>query len=260
MEAFAKLAIALCSWRRGYSSDLSSPIVTTMGFVEIEALPSPLPSHIAIASISKASVVKRVCLILGFILCGQMHAADSSSTALSHRLQACETEVEMLKNSISTQQQAREALEKEVSSLLRATRESMADAREGSSQRQKSFDKNLERLSQDLKQLKAHSNELSQTLNDLAKSVQGVKDTERQQGQAIKELEQAMRALTLALGGKPTGKPSPDGKTASYTVKSGDFLEKVARAHGMTLSEIKEINGLTNDTIHPGQELNVRQP
>jgi LysM repeat protein len=205
--------------------------------------------------------VKRACQIFLLVLCSSLQAADASSNVLSHRIQGCETEVEMLKNSISTQEQAREALEKEVSSLLRATRESIADAREGSSQRQKSFDKTIERLTQDLKQLKSHSNELSQTINDLAKTVQGIKDTEHQQGQAIKELEQAMRALTIALGGKASSwKPTSDSKTTFYTVKNGDSLERIARAHGMTLSEIKELNALKSATIHPGQELTVRQP
>jgi LysM repeat protein len=166
--------------------------------------------------------------------------------------------MEMLRNSISTQEQAREALEKEVSSLLRATRDSLADAREGSTQRQKTFDKTLEKITQDLKQLKSHSNELSQTINDLAKSVQNIKESETQHGQAIKELEQAMRALTLALSGKGTTRASADGKTSVYTVKSGDSLERIARAHGMTLSEIKELNSLKSSTIHPGQELIVR--
>jgi LysM repeat protein len=205
--------------------------------------------------------VKRVLsFLLVYFFCGQLCAGDAASNALAHRLNACETEVEMLKNSISTQEQAREALEKEVSGLLKATRDSLADSREGSSQRQKTFDATLEKFTQDLKQLKSHSNELSATLNDLAKTVQGIKESERIQGQAIKELEQAMRALTLALGGKSTGKPSTDGKSTSYTVKSGDSLEKIARAHGLTLSEIKELNSLKSATIRPGQELTVRKP
>ena len=203
--------------------------------------------------------MRHVCLIVLVLSCSQL-CADASTNALTHRLQSCETEMEMLKNSISTQEQAREALEKEVSGLLRATRESLASSRDGASQRQKAFDTTLEKLTQDLKQLKTHSNDLSQTMNDLAKTVQGLKESERQQGQAIKELEQAMRALTLALGGKSPGKPSADGSTISYTVKSGDSLEKIARTHGMTLSEIKEMNALKGTTIHPGQELLVRKP
>ena len=204
--------------------------------------------------------MRRVCLILLLFVCSQLQAADTTSNALSYRLQACETEMEMLKNSISTQELAREALEKEVSSLLRATRESISNAREGSSQRQKSFDTTLDKLTQDLTQFKIHSNELSQTINDLAKTVQSIKENERQQGNAIKELEHAMRALTLALGGKTSSKPSTDGNTISYIVKNGDSLEKIARAHGMTLAEIKEANALKSDTIRPGQDLTVRKP
>ncbi len=200
--------------------------------------------------------MKRICSIVVVAVSCQLSAADSATNALSHRLHACETEVEMLKNSISTQEQAREALEKEVSSLLRATRESLADARAGSSSRQKTFDATLERLSQDLKQLKTHSNELSQTVNDLAKTVNSLKETGRQQGQAIRELEHAMRSLTLAL----SGKPAADGKTVSYKVKSGDSLEKIARAHSMTIQELKDLNALQSATIHPGQELRVRSP
>lgn len=203
--------------------------------------------------------MRRLWPFLLIFCCGQLVAGDASTNALSHRLQTCETEVEMLKNSISTQEQAREALEKEVSGLLKATRESLADTRQGTSQRQKTFDATLEKLTQDLKQLKSHSNELSSTLNDLAKTVQGIKESERAQGQAIKELEQAMRALTLAMGGKPSGKQSADEKTISYTVKNGDSLEKIARAHGMTISEVKELNSLKNDTIRAGQELLVRK-
>ena len=193
--------------------------------------------------------------ILGF---QPLALANVSNGTVANRLQNFEVELEMLKNSISTQEQAREALEKEVSSLLKATRDSLAESRNSSSARQKSFDGTVDKLSQDLKLLKNHSNELSQTVNDLAKTVQGLKDSEHQQAQAIKELEQAMRALTMAMQGKPSGKSS--GPSGTYTVKSGDSLEKIARAHGMTVSELKELNGIKNSTIRPGQELTVRQP
>jgi LysM repeat protein len=201
-----------------------------------------------------------VWILIGVLCLHQYGFADASSSAITQRLQACEVEMGMLKNSISTQEQAREALEKEVSGLLRATRDSLAESRETSSSRQKTFDGTLEKLTQDLKSLKSHSNDLSQTVNDLAKTIQGIKESEHQHDHAIKELEQAMRALTLAMGGKSPAKSTNGQKTATYTVKSGDSLEKIARAHGMTLSEIKEMNSLKTTTLKPGQELTVRQP
>lgn len=183
------------------------------------------------------------------VLCGD-------DLAVSHRVKNCEIEVEMLKNSISTQEQARLALEKEVSALLRATRETLQDTKEGSAQHQKTIEKALEKLTQDCKQLKNHANELSHTINDLSKTVQGLKETSNHQALSIKELEQAMRALTMAMGGKSSC--STDGKL--YTVKSGDSLEKIAASFDISISDLKKWNQLKGSTIHPGQQLHVQSP
>jgi LysM repeat protein len=190
---------------------------------------------------------------LAFIMSIPLCATENS--ALGTRLSNCEIELEMLKNSISSQEQVREALEKEMSLLLRSTKETLTESRDGSVQRQKAFDKTLEKLLADLKQLKTHSNELSSSVNDLSKSITELKENQRHQGQSVKELEQAMRALTMAMGGKSSLK---SGSSGTYTVKNGDSLEKIAKSHGMTISELKELNQIKNATIHPGQELQVR--
>ena len=61
-----------------------------------------------------------------------------------------------------------------------------------------------------------------------------------------------MRAITMAMGGKSAGSAS------TYIVKNGDSLEKIAKAYGMSIGELKELNQLKSSTIHPGQELHVR--
>ncbi|NGP77612.1 LysM peptidoglycan-binding domain-containing protein [Balneolaceae bacterium YR4-1] len=43
-----------------------------------------------------------------------------------------------------------------------------------------------------------------------------------------------------------------------YTVKSGDTLYKIARAHNMTLDELKTLNDLSSNTISIGQQLTVK--
>ena len=45
---------------------------------------------------------------------------------------------------------------------------------------------------------------------------------------------------------------------ATYTVKSGDTLSKIAAGHGITLAQLKEWNGLTSNSIKPGQKLKVK--
>ena len=44
-----------------------------------------------------------------------------------------------------------------------------------------------------------------------------------------------------------------------YTVKSGDNLTTIARAHDMTLSELRELNNISGDLLRIGQQLAVRK-
>jgi N-acetylmuramoyl-L-alanine amidase len=42
-----------------------------------------------------------------------------------------------------------------------------------------------------------------------------------------------------------------------YKIKKGDTLWKLSRVHGISISEIKRMNGLSNDTIHVGKTLKL---
>ena len=55
-----------------------------------------------------------------------------------------------------------------------------------------------------------------------------------------------------------TSKASSSGDTKiTYTVKKGDSLGKIAEAHGVGLSKLKEWNNLKNDNINIGQKLTI---
>ncbi|MFW5962617.1 MAG: LysM peptidoglycan-binding domain-containing protein [bacterium] len=47
--------------------------------------------------------------------------------------------------------------------------------------------------------------------------------------------------------------------TDVYVVQRGDYLSKIAAQHKTTVAEIKELNGLTSDTILVGQKLKLSQ-
>lgn len=63
----------------------------------------------------------------------------------------------------------------------------------------------------------------------------------------------------------PPANPAPvtppsnteDAGTGEYVIKSGDTLGKIAAQYGMTVGQLKSMNGLTSDLIFPGQKLKV---
>lgn len=46
-------------------------------------------------------------------------------------------------------------------------------------------------------------------------------------------------------------------RSTSYTVKSGDNLDKIARRNGVSVDQLMKQNGLTSDKIKPGQTLKI---
>jgi LysM repeat protein len=57
---------------------------------------------------------------------------------------------------------------------------------------------------------------------------------------------------------KQTGADEPKLKADVYEVVAGDTLFSISRRHGMTVQELKALNGLESDLIHPGDRLKVK--
>jgi len=55
----------------------------------------------------------------------------------------------------------------------------------------------------------------------------------------------------------PTPAPAANAASASYTVVAGDTLSKIAFQHGMTLADLRSLNGISGDLIYSGQVLKV---
>ena len=52
-------------------------------------------------------------------------------------------------------------------------------------------------------------------------------------------------------------KPEPKDKVVLHTVKKGETLYSISRMYNLTVDELKKNNGLRDNTISIGQQLNV---
>jgi LysM repeat protein len=84
----------------------------------------------------------------------------------------------------------------------------------------------------------------------------GVEPTKLKVGQKLSIPASAGGAAAPAVTGGQASTGSSMGEEA-YTVKSGDTLTKIAKAHGTTVKAIKAASNLTTDHIKVGQKLTI---
>jgi len=115
------------------------------------------------------------------------------------------------------------------------------------------FDQIIAALSEDLKQQRAYGNELSTLFNQYRQSLMDIEQAMEVQNRNILQLQSSLHSLLQAFQAK-TESPVA---MATYEVKSGDSLEKIASANKTSVKAIKESNGLKSDKIVIGQKLKI---
>ncbi|MFC7392881.1 LysM peptidoglycan-binding domain-containing protein [Scopulibacillus cellulosilyticus] len=99
------------------------------------------------------------------------------------------------------------------------------------------------------------------TLWGIAKShgttVSAIKSLNGLKGDTIYAGQHLKLSGTSGHSDNSSGSSSSSSNASTYTVKSGDTLWGIAKAHGTTVSQIKSLNGLKGDTIYVGQHLKL---
>lgn len=91
----------------------------------------------------------------------------------------------------------------------------------------------------------------------------GVSIRELQSWNALRDPGDILAGQRLAIWVPATETPEPvaDGSTLIYTVRPGDTLWDIARAHNVTVSALRSANGLNRrGSIHPGDKLKINRP
>lgn len=172
---------------------------------------------------------------------------------MSYSINNQDQEIAHLKQKIANQEAVLDSMHTEVTSLIKAAKDSQKSTSSQVDTRLKSMEKNIDKLLADLKQFKKHANESSTSLSQIQKKLSEQEEISSLQAQQIKDLEAALRSLAGALQTKSQDKP----KSGEYRVKAGDTLEKIAKDSGTSIESIKKENNLTKDTIYPGQKLHI---
>ena len=159
---------------------------------------------------------------------------------------------------------------KNVDSIIESVRDQLNDTSKSHKDQLKGSASNLEAklnaletttkgLVADLRQFQTHTNESAAALAQYKQKIGELEKVVDQQNQNIEHLQAAMRSLMEALQGKDAGSSIGASDGSTYRVKSGDSLEKIARAHNTTIQALKDLNGLSTDRIVVGKLLKIPQ-
>lgn len=112
----------------------------------------------------------------------------------------------------------------------------------------------LEKTKEDLRELATHANQSSSSFNQYREKLFACEKQIAHQSEVLSEISKLKGTLTSLSKAMQT---STSMATKSYKVKSGDSLEKIARATNCSIDQLKKTNSLSNDTIMIGQELKI---
>lgn len=160
-----------------------------------------------------------------------------------------EAEIRTFDAKLSNMEDAIEFLREQVDEMAGKQQEKMR----GSLSKIVTHEKSINGFANDLEKLQTHANDSSEALGSYKEQMKRMEDVLKSQTKNVDKLKKAMASLLEAVGGT-------DGSLDSYRiyhVQPGDSLGVIAQKHNTTIRDIKDLNGLTKDTIIVGQKLKI---
>lgn len=198
-------------------------------------------------------IIERTFICMSVLLFSPLFSADTTPLPrkvqlLSHSVSTLDQEMATLQQKLQNQEVILDSIHREIASFIQATKE--AQKKCDATTHFQTIEKNIEKVSLDLRQIRTHTNDQASLLAQLQKNVKKQEEISQLQAEQIDALESAMKLLASAMQVKTES-------SKSYTVKAGDTLDKIAKAHKTTVEAIKTKNTLEKATIFPGQKLQI---
>lgn len=178
-----------------------------------------------------------------------LHEVQTNLDDVRHDLNSYQTEQQILESRINSQENAllemkRQYLEKQLAKL-----ENLLGQITALEEKINNLERAHQGTSNDMQNLVHHANETSAALTQYREKINEIEKSIHGQNQKFHEVAK-LKSLIENLSNS-----SED--IATYRVKPGDSLEKIAKLHHTHVEAIKRLNHLKEDLIVIGQELKI---
>lgn len=162
---------------------------------------------------------------------------QSSYSRLQHQVSNSKSEIKTFEERLINFELMLESLREELAGSKEQQKETIQARSHSLELRIASLEQTSKALSSDLKKMSDHLQENKQKLLEMDKN--------------FSNLQSAVASLIEAFQEKT------EGNATRYTVKNGDSLDKIAKAHHTSVQAIKEYNGMNSDKIIVGKTIKI---
>lgn len=189
----------------------------------------------------------------------------NSVESMKHAIRNQETEIRTFEEKLESLDSIIESIRDELSNTSMSHKEQLKGSTGAFESKLTSVETSIKGILADLKQFQAYTAESSAALLLYQKKITDLEKSVTLQNQNMDDMQAAIKSLTEVLQikhsvpSKLSTNSSLSTATAEgvYTVKDGDSLDKIARAHQTTIKALKELNNLTTDRIVVGKQLKI---
>lgn len=177
--------------------------------------------------------------------------------SLRHQVENQETEIRTFEQKLDNLHSILDALREQIQEANTAQKEQLKGSSNSLEMKIASLENSAKSLTADIKQLQTHANETSSVLQLFKQKLAECEQRTLTQNKNIENLQAALQTVLDAFQMKTEPIPGQPMTGKTYKVKSGDSLEKIAKAHATTVQVLKELNGMSSDKIVVGKTLKL---